>query len=106
MRGNENGGHEADGVYYLGPGKSSGFATINFDAEWRPQPWLKLYARLSNAFDNKYYTAGQLAATGFATDGSFVARPFNTPVIGGERPLLNSTFFSPGQPRAIWSVRG
>jgi outer membrane receptor protein involved in Fe transport len=101
-RGNENNRHEADGVYYLGPGKSAGFATVDFDAEWRPQPWLKLYARLSNAFDKHYYTAGQLSATGFATDGSFVARPFNAPVIGGERPLLNSTFFSPGAPRAIW----
>jgi len=101
-RGNENGQHQADGVYYLGPGRSPGFAIVDFDAEWRPEPWLKLYAQLSNAFDKHYYTAAQLSATGFAANGDFVGRPFSEPVIDGERPLVNSTFYSPGAPRAIW----
>jgi len=101
-RGNENNRHQPDGVYYLGPGSSPGFAVLDFDAEWRPQPWLRLYAELSNAFDKHYYTAAQLSATGFAASGAFVGRPFNGPVIDGDRPLVNSTFYSPGAPRAIW----
>jgi hypothetical protein len=42
-----------------------------------------------------------LGATAFDAQGQVVARPFAGPVIDGERPLLNSTFFAPGAPRAI-----
>ena len=101
-RGNENNQHRPDGVYYIGPGSSPSFAVVDFDAEWRPLPWLKRYAELSNAFDKHYYTSAQLSATGFAANGNFVGRPFGGPVIDGERPLLNSTFYSPGAPRAAW----
>lgn len=101
-RGNENEGHAPDGVYYLGPGRSPGFAVVDFDAEWRPRPWLKLYAQVSNAFDTHYYTAAQLSATGFGAEGAFVGRPFESPVIDGGRPLVHATFFAPGAPRAIW----
>jgi outer membrane receptor protein involved in Fe transport len=101
-RGNENGEHRADGMYYLGSGKTAGFAVANLGVEWRPVPWLKLYGQITNVFDKHYATAAQLAATGFAANGSFVARPFSAPVIDGERPLLNSTFYSPGAPRAVW----
>lgn len=100
-RGNENNAHEPDGVYYLGKGKTDGYAVVNFGAELRPNPRLTLFAQLNNAFDKRYATAAQLGATGFDASGNFVARPFAAPVIDGERPLLSSTFYAPGAPRSI-----
>lgn len=101
-RGNENGRHRADGIYYLGPGNSPGYATVDFTIEWRPAPSLKLFAQLNNAFDSHYDSSAQISPTGFDAAGNFVARPFAAPVIDGERPLVSSTFYAPGAPRAIW----
>ena len=100
-RGNENGAHEPDGVHYLGPGATAAYAVVNLGVELRPQRGLSLYAQLNNALDKHYATAAQLGATGFDGDGRFVARPFDGPVVEGERPLLNSTFYAPGAPRSI-----
>ena len=62
---------------------------------------LALFFELRNAFDKHYATAAQLGRTAFDTAGNFVARPFSGSVIDGERPLLSSTFYAPGAPRAI-----
>jgi outer membrane receptor protein involved in Fe transport len=101
-RGNENNAHEPDGVYYLGPGKTPGYTVTNLGADYRPSERIKLFAQIGNLFDEKYYTASLLAATGFTASGAFRARPFPTPVIDGERPLLNATFYAPGAPRSVW----
>jgi outer membrane receptor protein involved in Fe transport len=102
-RGNENNAHRPDGIYYLGAGKTSGYALLDLGAEWRPSRALTFFVQVNNVLDRKYANAAQLGATGFNADGSaFVARPFAGPVIGGERPLLWSTFYAPGAPRAIW----
>ncbi|WP_028310100.1 TonB-dependent receptor [Derxia gummosa] len=101
-RGNENGQHQADGVYYLGPGKVGGYAVLNLGADWQATRAVKFYAQVNNLFDRKYATAAQLGATGFRGDGSFIGRPFTTPVIDGERPLMHSTFVAPGAPRIFW----
>ncbi|PZU09767.1 TonB-dependent receptor [Sphingomonas sp.] len=100
-RGNENNEHKADGVYYLGSGKTNPYAVVNFGAEFRPVKALTLFAQVSNIFDKHYATAAQLAATAFDASGNFVARPFTAPVIDGERPLVGSTFYAPGAPRAV-----
>jgi len=101
-RGNENNRHEPDGVFYLGPGRSGGYTVVNLGGEYRPIEGLSLFAQGFNIFDRRYYSAAQLGATGFDAAGNFVARPFDGPVIDGERPLRNSTFFAPGAPRAYW----
>lgn len=102
-RGNENNAHLPDGAYYLGKGKTTGFAVVNLGGEWRPTPALILYMQVSNLLDRKYYSGAQLGATAFDASGrAFVARPFAAPVIGGERPLQSSTFYAPGAPRAVW----
>ena len=100
-RGNENGEHEPDGVYYLGEGKTDAYAVVNAGVEFRPAPQLAIYAQIFNLLDKDYATAAQLGATGFDGVGNFVARPFAAPVIDGERPLLGSTFFAPGAPRSV-----
>jgi outer membrane receptor protein involved in Fe transport len=101
-RGNENNQHRPDGQFYLGPGKTDGFAILNLGGEWRPTEHLKLFLEVNNVFDKKYSTSAQLGATGFTADGSFIARPFAGPVVDGERPTLGATFFGPGAPRLFW----
>ena len=100
-RGNENGEHEADGTYYLGPGRTAAYAVFNLGVEVRPVKALTLFAQVSNLFDKRYANAAQLGATGFDASGNFIARPFAAPVIDGERPLASSTFYSPGAPRSV-----
>jgi outer membrane receptor protein involved in Fe transport len=101
-RGNENNEHEADGVYYLGPGRTDRYTVVNFGAELHPMAQVRIFAQVNNAFDRRYYTGSQLGPTGFNTAGEFVARPFAGPVIDGERPLLGTTFLAPGAPRSYW----
>jgi len=100
-RGNENGQHQPDGVYYLGPGRSAGYAVLNLNTEWRPSAGLKVFVQLNNVFDRKYSTAAQLGTTGFDANGNFVARPFAANA-NGDRPLVHSTFYAPGAPRTVW----
>jgi len=101
-RGNENNAHEPDGVYYLGPGATKGYTVLNLGAHVRPVSHVLVFAEITNLLDSKYYTAAQLAATGFTDTGAFNSRPFATPVIDGERPLVHATFYAPGAPRMLW----
>jgi outer membrane receptor protein involved in Fe transport len=99
-RGNENGQHRPDGVYYLGPGRSAGYAVLNVNAAWRPLKGLKLFAQVSNLLDRAYATAAQLGPTGFDDAGHFQSRPFPANA-NGDRPLRHATFFAPGAPRSV-----
>jgi hypothetical protein len=56
--------------------------------------------RLLNLFDRRYYTAAELATTGFTAQGTFVPRPFLVNA-NGDFPLQSATFFSPGVPRRL-----
>ena len=102
-RGNENNQHQPDGVYYLGEGRSSGYAVVNLGADWRPNDRLKFFVLVSNLLDRQYASGAQLGAAGFDATGNFVARPFTGPVINGERPLRYTTFYAPGTPRT-WAA--
>ena len=99
-RGNENGQHRPDGVYYLGPGRSAGYAVVNLNTAWTPTKALKLFAQVSNLFNAAYATAAQLGPTGFTDAGSFQSRPFPANA-NGDRPLRHGTFFAPGAPRSV-----
>ena len=101
-RGNDNNAHEPDGVYYLGLGATPGYTVLNLGAHIKPANHVLVFAELTNVLDRKYYTASQLAATGFTNTGAFNSRPFATPVIDGERPLEHATFYAPGAPRMLW----
>ena len=100
-RGNENNDHEPDGIYYLGEGKTDAYAVLNLGTEVRPGKGLAIYLQVNNVLDKEYATAAQLAATGFDATGNFVARPFATTSVDGERPLLSSTFYAPAVPRSV-----
>jgi outer membrane receptor protein involved in Fe transport len=99
-RGNENNRHEADGVFYLGPGEAPGYAIVNLGGSYRFTRWLQGIAQVNNLFDRRYFTAAQLGPLGFTDTGAFIARPF--PPVDGEFPLRHGTFFSPGAPIRMW----
>jgi outer membrane receptor protein involved in Fe transport len=100
-RGNENGAHEADGFYYLGPGSTEPYAVVNLGARYALTPWLTVIGQVNNLFDQRYTTAALLGSTAFDASGAFVARPF--PAAGGEFPLAHSTFYAPGAPVRAWT---
>jgi outer membrane receptor protein involved in Fe transport len=99
-RGNENNLHQPDGQYYLGSGRSPGYAVTNLSARYQVTHHLQLFAQLNNLFDRRYYTAAQLGPTGFTNTRTFIARPF--PEVDGEFPLVHTTFYAPGAPRGVW----
>ncbi len=101
-RGNENGGHAADGVFYLGPGRSPGHAVLNVGATVQPTAALTVFARIVNLLDRRYASAAQLGPTGFDASGRFVAQPFPADA-QGRLPLRSSTFYAPGAAR-LFSV--
>jgi len=96
-RGNENGGHVPDGVFYLGPGRSPGYAVVNLAATVQASRGLSFFGRIANVLDRRYATAAQLGATGFDASGRYVGQQF-PPDAQGRVPLRGSTFFAPGAP--------
>lgn len=100
-RGNENNQHQPDGVYYMGSGRSGGYAVFNLNARYQVDRRLQVFGQVNNLFDRQYSTGAQLGSTAFNADGSgVVARPF--PSVNGEYPQVGSTFFAPGAPRTVW----
>jgi outer membrane receptor protein involved in Fe transport len=99
-RGNENGQEQPDGTYYVGPGNSPGYAVVNAGAHYTWSRHLQLIAQVDNIFNLHYYSAAQLGPTGFTSAGTFVARPL--PSVGGEFPVVQSTFDAPGAPTTFW----
>ncbi|MBB5393127.1 MULTISPECIES: TonB-dependent receptor [unclassified Herbaspirillum] len=100
-RGNENGQHQPDGKYYLGPGRSAGYAIFNLGAALRVTPQLQVMAQVNNLFDTRYDTAAQLGATAFDGNGNVSARPFGGSSAAGYA-VRQSTFYAPGAPRLFW----
>jgi outer membrane receptor protein involved in Fe transport len=109
-RGNENNAYTADGVYYLGPGVSPGYAITNFRAHYNLTRHLQLAVQIDNLFNHKYYTAAQLANTSLTAQGAFQSQPFPfsyaTGPYAGSSPVQSATFFAPGAPRRAWIELG
>jgi outer membrane receptor protein involved in Fe transport len=100
-RGNENNAHTPDGSFYLGAGRSAGYAVLNLNGEWRPTRGLTVFLQVNNLFNRQYATAAQLGAAAFDASGHFVARPLPANA-NGDRPLVHSTFYAPGAPRSAF----
>jgi outer membrane receptor protein involved in Fe transport len=99
-RGNENNLHQPDGLYYLGSGKSPGYAVANLGAHFELNKHLQFFAQINNLFNREYFTAAQLGPTGFTNSGTFIARAL--PAMNGEFPVAHATFYAPGAPRGAW----
>ncbi|MGA2134432.1 MAG: TonB-dependent receptor [Bryobacteraceae bacterium] len=104
-RGNENNAYSADGVYYLGPGVSPGYAVTNLHAHYDLTRHLQLAVQIDNLFDREYYTAAWLSNTALSAQGAIQSLPFPVYATGpyaGSAPAQSVTFFSPGAPRRAW----
>lgn len=101
LRGNENGLHVADGVYYTGPGRTAGYAVFNLGVDYTPRPGLKFFVQIANLFNTRYTTGGQLGTNGFTATGAYIARglPQNA---NGDYPVSRASLMSPGAPRGAW----
>jgi outer membrane receptor protein involved in Fe transport len=99
-RGNENGAHQPDGTYYLGPGSTPAYGIVNLGGRYDLTKRVQLIGQVNNIFDTHYYTAAQLQATGFTSSGNFIARPF--PAVAGEFPVQQATFYAAGAPTTYW----
>lgn len=104
-RGNENNAYTADGVYYLGPGVSPGYAITNFRAHYDLTRHLQLGLQIDNLFNHEYYTAAWLSNTAVTAQGAIQSLPFPVYATGpyaGNAPAQSATFFAPGAPRRAW----
>jgi outer membrane receptor protein involved in Fe transport len=104
-RGNENNAYKADGIYYLGPGVSPGYSVTNLRAHYDLSRHFLLALQIDNLFNKEYYTAAQLADTGFNAQGAVSTRPlpeYTTGPAAGTYPAQAVTFFAPGAPRRAW----
>jgi iron complex outermembrane recepter protein len=99
-RGNENNAHQA-GTFtsnlgntrtFAGSGRVPGYAVLNLQASYRPQPQQEWFARVNNVFDRAYGTAGLLGENAFP-GGVFDATGDN-----GQKEM----FVAPGAPRSFW----
>ncbi len=99
-RGNENNAHEPSAPYFVGPGSSPGYGIVNLGGDYRFHRRAEFFVNCNNLFNKRFYSGAQLGPMGFTPDGNFVARRF--PAMDGEFPVLQSTFFAPGAPRAAW----
>jgi len=104
-RGNENNAYSADGVYYLGPGVSPGYAITNFRAGYDLSRHFLLAVQADNLLNHKYYTAAWLSNTVLTAQGAFQSLPFPAYAGGpyaGSTPSESAAFFAPGAPRRAW----
>ena len=104
-RGNENNAYSADGVYYLGPGASPGYAITNFRAHYDLTRHLQVALQIDNLFNHEYYTAAWLSNTVLTGQGAFQSLPFpayDDGPFAGNTPSQSVTFLAPGAPRRAW----
>jgi outer membrane receptor protein involved in Fe transport len=104
-RGNENNAYAADGVYYLGPGVSPGYAITNFRAQYDLTRHFQFAVQVDNLFNHKYYTAAWVSNTELTAEGAVQSLPFQPYTDGpyaGSAAAQSATFFAPGAPLRAW----
>jgi outer membrane receptor protein involved in Fe transport len=99
LHGNENNANVAgtinvpSGEYIAGTGTIPSYATLNFNATYKVDRYLELFARMTNALNKDYYTAGFLTQNVYNPNGAFRANPDD---------WTNENAVVPGAPREIW----
>ena len=92
VQGNENNEHQPDGVAFFGSGRVAGFATMALTTNCELMRGVELFAKVSNVFDRKYASGGQLAVNAFDGHGRLLQLD----------NWHNEQFDAPGAPRAVW----
>ncbi len=77
-------------------GQVPGYAVVNLDAGYKISKRWKLFAKVNNLFDRKYFTFGQLGANAFVGAGN----TFDPTVSPASYP--KELFLSPGAPLAVF----
>ncbi len=102
-RGNENNQHQANGVNYLGSGKTAGYNVINFNASSKSSQETTWLLNIMNLFNRQFASSAQLGPTAFNANGTqVVARPYAGVGNPTQYPLQNSMFVAPGALRSVW----
>ncbi|MGH3636332.1 MAG: TonB-dependent receptor, partial [Mycobacterium sp.] len=101
LHGNENNANvagttdAATGAYISrdGSGWAAGYAQLNFNGSYRFNGALEVFARMTNALNRDYYTAGFLTQNVYTPNGTFMTDPDE---------WINENNVVPGAPREIW----
>ena len=102
-RGNENNQHQPDGVYYLGPGKTPGYAVVNLGAGLAPRGRLAVLHPGQQPVRHAVLHGRATRRHGFHDNGNFIARPFAAPVVDGARSGGHATFYAPARRGRSWT---
>lgn len=92
VRGNENNAHQAGGAF-PGSGEIRGYGVFNLGARVKLERGWELFGRVTNLFDRRYATAGQLGQNPFDANGVFQTNSDD---------WTHETFTAPGAPRAVY----
>lgn len=92
VRGNENNAHQAGGNF-LGSGEVKGYGVVNLGARMKLDRGWEVFGRMTNLFDRRYATAGQLGENPLDANGVFQTN-------SGD--WTHETFTAPGAPRAVY----
>jgi outer membrane receptor protein involved in Fe transport len=99
LHGNENNANvagtinAASGEFIAGTGTIPSYATLNFNATYKFDRHLEVFARVTNALDKDYYTAGFLTQNVYNPNGTFRVNPDD---------WTNENAVVPGAPREMW----
>ena len=102
LHGNENNANvagttdAATGAYIspTGTGRIPSYALLNFNATYRFSKTFEIFARIVNALNKGYYTAGFLTSDAYNPNGSLRLNP---------NDWTNENGVVPGAPRGIWA---
>jgi len=99
LHGNENNANVAgttnipSGAFIEGTGTIPSYATLNFNGTYRFNQYVEIFARMTNALNKDYYTAGFLTQNVYNPNGTFRANP---------NDWTNENAVVPGAPREVW----
>ncbi|MFZ1870529.1 MAG: TonB-dependent receptor [Steroidobacteraceae bacterium] len=101
LHGNENNANVAGTTdlasgSYIEPdatGTTPSYVTLNFNGTYRINDNLEIFARISNALNRDYYTAGFLTQSVYTPNGTLETNPNN---------WSNENAVTPGAPREVW----
>jgi outer membrane receptor protein involved in Fe transport len=99
LHGNEDNANVAgttdipSGAFIEGTGTIPSYATLNFNGTYRFNQYVEIFARMTNALNKDYYTAGFLTQNVYNPNGTFRANP---------NEWTNENAVVPGAPREVW----
>ncbi|NBY32858.1 MAG: TonB-dependent receptor, partial [Betaproteobacteria bacterium] len=109
-RGNENNKHQygvenESGITSYGSGKVPAYTVFNWVGTYQETPQLTYFSNITNLFNRKYYTSGQLGPAAFRADGGYNnggCDGVNWNPTTHEGACVGGMMYSPGAPRTIY----